>query len=175
MVCSLPPQAGCEGPTPHLACTLPGAQSSRTGQGAARAACSSGPGYSPGAGSVLSGFGIFATQQTLLSWTAAMSSLDALPTCHSHLPVPFDTGTVRAFVGVSPPDSSSDPVQRDQRLLPARFLRLICPRLTATMRWTSLAGCSLLKQRRHSGSPGVNPTAFDASRSTGSDIRGSTM
>ncbi len=37
-----------------------------------------------------------------------MSSLDALPTCHSHLPVPFDTGTVRAFVGVSPPDSSSD-------------------------------------------------------------------
>ena len=27
---------------------------------------------------------------------------------HSHLPVPFDTGTVRAFVGVSPPDSSSD-------------------------------------------------------------------
>ncbi len=29
------------------------------------------------------------------------------------------------------------------------------------MRWTSLAGCSLLKCRRHSGSPGVTPTTFD--------------
>ncbi len=97
----------------------------------------------------------------------------------SYLPLSF-TCTLRhrhrsGLCRGSPPDSSSDPVQRDRRLLPARFLRLICPRLTATMRWTSLAGCSLLKQRRHSGSPGVIPTTFDASRSTGSDIRGSTL
>ena len=99
-----------------------------------------------------------------------MSSLDALPTCHSHLPVPFDTGTVRAFVAVSPPDSWSDPVKRDRRLLPARFLRLLCPLLTAPMRWAPLAGCSLLKIRRHSGSPGVIPTTFDASGFVGARL-----
>ena len=73
-----------------------------------------------------------------------MSSLDALPTCHSHLPVPFDTGTVRAFVGVSPPDSSSDGfpvgdysrlVSYDSYALPSFALRASEDRLlTAPMR-----------------------------------------
>ena len=71
-----------------------------------------------------------------------------------------------------------------RRLLPARFLydsyalpsfalRASEDRLlTAATRWAPLAGCSLLKQRRHSGSPGVTPTTFDAPLS---DLRGSTL
>ena len=78
-------------------------------------------------------------------------------TCYFPRPFtrPFGRGTVRAFVGVSPPGIL---------LLisggPARFLQLLCRRLTSAARSMRLT-VHPVRSRTHSGSPGVIPMAFD--------------